>query len=192
MKKLLALAATASVLAFAAPASAQQWQNINQRQAQLDQRIDVGVRNGALTRNEAVRLRGEFRDIAQLEARYRSSNGLSSGERADLDRRFDNLSQRIRYERHDRQDRRNDNWQPINARQNQLDARIDAGLRNGSLSYREASRLRAEFGQIAHLEDNYRRNGLSVAERRDLDRRFDVLSARITAERRDRDNRRRS
>lgn len=60
MKKLLAMAVAASALAFAAPASAQGWQSINQRQAQLDQRIDVGVRNGSLTRNEGVRLRAEF------------------------------------------------------------------------------------------------------------------------------------
>lgn len=188
MKKFLALAAAVSALAVAAPASAQTWQNINQRQAQLDQRIDVGVRNGSLTRNEAVRLRAEFHDITRLEARYRASNGLSYRERADLDRRFDALSQRIAYQRNDNQDR--GGWISINQRQRQLDARIDAGVRNGSLSHREASRLRAEFGHIAHLENSYRSNGLSLAERRDLDRRFDALSREIHAERRDWNNRR--
>ncbi|MGE0597577.1 MAG: hypothetical protein AB7P07_14535 [Hyphomonadaceae bacterium] len=187
MKKLLAIAAAATTLAIAAPASAQYWQPINQRQAQLDQRIDVGVRNGSLTRNEAVRLRTEFRDIARLEARYRASNGLSYSERADLDRRFDALSQRVRYERNDRQDR--DNWVPINQRQRQLDARIDAGLRNGSLSRAEGQALRAEFGAIAHLENSYRARGLTVRERAELDRRFDRLSQRIYAEARDRNNR---
>lgn len=88
-----------------APAVAQSWQSINQRQANLDRRIDVGVRNGSLTRAEARNLRSEFRQISRLEARYRA-NGLSLRERRDLDRRFDLLSARIRYERHDRQDRR--------------------------------------------------------------------------------------
>src|SRR5262245_55162025 len=116
MKKLLAMAVAVSALAVAAPASAPQWQSINQRQASLDQRIDVGVRNGSLTRNEAMQLRSEFRDLARLEARYRSSYGLSQAERRDLDRRFDALSQRIRYERHDRQDRgdRGNGWNEIN------------------------------------------------------------------------------
>lgn len=187
MKKFLAMAVAASALAVAAPASAQSWQNINQRQAQLDQRIDVGVRDGSLTRNEAVRLRSEFNDLARLETRYRASNGLSNAERADLDRRFDALSARVRFERNDRQDQR---WQPINARQRQLDNRIDWGVRNGYLSRREATTLRAEFNQIARLEVSYRRNGLSNPERRELDRRFDRLSATVEAELRDRDNRR--
>jgi hypothetical protein len=83
-----------------------QWQSINSRQANLDRRIDIGIRNGSLTRSEAVRLRAEFRNIAYLEARYRRSGGLSAWERQDLDRRFDRLSARIRIDRHDRQDRR--------------------------------------------------------------------------------------
>jgi hypothetical protein len=186
MKNLLVAAVAASVLAAAAPAVAQDWRSINSRQAMLDQRIDVGVRNGSLTRNEAVRLRAEFRDIAALEARYRN-NGLSFSERADLDRRFDRLSAQIRYERNDRQDR--GDWQPINARQAQINARINAGLRDRSLSDREADRLRYEFRVIADRERDYRRGGLTAAERRDLDRRFDRLGAMIQAERRDNNNR---
>mgnify|MGYP003395119754 CR=1 FL=1 len=194
MNKFLAMAVAASALAVAAPASAQQWQSINQRQANLDQRIDVGVRNGSLTRNEAVRLRSEFNDLARLEAHYRSSNGLSMSERRDLDMRFDSLSAQIRYERNDRDDRydrdRYDrDWQPINQRQRQLDRRIDRGIRDGRLDRREAYQLRAEFNDIARLEVRYRRNGLSSQERRDLDRRFDRLDARLEASLNDRDRR---
>ncbi|HVK79286.1 MAG TPA: hypothetical protein VM915_01620 [Verrucomicrobiae bacterium] len=189
MKKFLALAATASVLAFAAPAAAQSWQNINDRQERLDERIDRGVQNGSLTRREASQLRADFQEIVRVERAYRMSNGLSARERDDLDRRFDALSARIRWERNDNQDRGDRGWQNINQRQRALDARIDAGLRDRSLSRVEASRLRAEFQQIARIEQDYRRNGLSQAERRDLDRRFDRLSYRVEAERRDRDNR---
>ena len=134
MKRIIASVLAVSAIAVAAPAFAQsgygdrdrdgvpnrydsynnnrdyrgygQWQSINSRQANLDRRIDMGVRNGSLTRAEAVRLRSEFRQIAYLESRYRRSGGLSAWERQDLDRRFDRLSSRIRYERHDRQDRR--------------------------------------------------------------------------------------
>jgi hypothetical protein len=71
------------------------------RVARLDQRIDMGIRSGSLTRNEAWRLKGDLRETARLQARY-SRNGLSGWERADLDRRFDRISAQIRYERHDR------------------------------------------------------------------------------------------
>ncbi|MGE0742425.1 MAG: hypothetical protein AB7O98_13880 [Hyphomonadaceae bacterium] len=190
MKKILAMAVAASALAFSAPAFAQSWQSINARQANLDQRIDVGVRNGSLTAREATQLRAEFRDIARLEAHYRSSYGLSQAERRDLDRRFDALSQRIRYERNDWQDRpgRGNDWTPINQRQREIDMRIDAGRRDGSLSRAEASRLRADFQYLAQLEARYRQNGLSNRERRDLDDRFDRLEGRVLAERRDRNN----
>jgi len=106
MKRLLLSAAAAAVTLTALPsiASAQPWQSIDARQANLERRIDQGVRHGDLTRPEAMRLRGEFRDLARLERQYRR-DGLSPWERRDLDRRFDRLSNRIYAERHDNQDR---------------------------------------------------------------------------------------
>jgi len=71
------------------------------RVARLDQRIDMGIRSGSLTRSEAWRLKGDLRETARLQARY-SRGGLSGWERADLDRRFDRISAQIRYERRDR------------------------------------------------------------------------------------------
>jgi hypothetical protein len=81
-------------------------------------------------------------------------------------------------------------WQSINARQDDLDRRIDRGVRTGQLSRREASRLRGEFNGLLRLEANYRRGGLTAWERADLDRRFDRLSGQIRHERNDWDNRR--
>ena len=81
--------------------SYQNWQSINDRKYNLDRRIDQGVRNGQLSRREAVRLRGEFNSLLRLEANYRRG-GLTAWERADLDRRFDRLSDQIRHERRDR------------------------------------------------------------------------------------------
>jgi hypothetical protein len=86
-------------------ATAAPWQSGNQRQARLDQRIDQGVRSGALNRNEARRLRQDSRQLSALEGRYRR-DGLSQWERRDLDRRYDALSARVRYDKHDRRHRR--------------------------------------------------------------------------------------
>ncbi|HEY9216448.1 MAG TPA: hypothetical protein VIO94_00255 [Phenylobacterium sp.] len=170
----------------AADRGADDWQSINQRQAQLDQRIDAGVRSGQLTATEAARLRAEFQDVARMEARYRQ-DGLTAAERADLDQRFDRLEVDIRDERRDRQaeNRGAGDWQNINQRQAQLDQRIDAGVRRGQLTASEAWRLRAEFQDLARMEARYRRGGLNSVERADLDRRFDLLSAKIHDERRD-------
>lgn len=104
------------------------------------------------------------------------------------------------YDRHDRNDRyeRNDRdryenhgrWQSIAQRKYQLDRRIDVGMRNGSLSRREAVRLQSELNSLIRLERNYMRGGLTRWERNDLDRRYDRLAVQIRVERRDRDNRR--
>lgn len=109
MKKFSLMLAGLAVVATSVPmaANAQAWQNINARQARLEQRINQGIRSGALNRNEAVRLRAQFRDLTVLENRYRrSGGGLSLQERRDLDRRFDALSARIKVQKNDRQYRR--------------------------------------------------------------------------------------
>jgi len=119
MKKFTLILASLGVAAAAVPATAiaapaphaasfqGAWQNINARQARLDARINQGIRSGALTRSEAVRLKVQFRELARLEARYRATRpGLTLAERRDLDRRFDALSARIQVEKHDRNHRR--------------------------------------------------------------------------------------
>jgi len=81
------------------------------------------------------------------------------------------------------------NWQPIHRRVANLDRRIDQGVRNGALTRREASGLRAELNALVRLERQYSRNGLSRQEVRDLDHRFDRLAQRVRWERRDGDRR---
>lgn len=109
MNKLSLVLASLAFAATAVPAAAnaQSWQPIRQREVNLDRRIDQGIRSGALNRNEAARLTGQFRRLTYLEARYRrSGGGLTLAERRDLDRRFTALSQRVRIQKHDRQVRR--------------------------------------------------------------------------------------
>jgi hypothetical protein len=186
MKKLIiTLLAATAIGAVAAPAMAQPgWRSINERQRELDNRIDDGVRRGCLTRIEAVRLRTEFQRIVYLERDYRrSGSGLTSWERRDLDMRLDRLQQDIGRQCRDGDDRWDGSlpWENINQRQRRLDDRIDRGVRRGCLSSREADRLRTEFRNIARLENDYRRTGggLNSWERQDLDRRFDRLAADI-------------
>jgi hypothetical protein len=112
-KAILGLAATAAALvslsgtAGAAPG----FQPLGQRLAGLEQRINQGVRSGALNRSEADSLRVGIARIRLYEAQYRRG-GIDRTEQSDLNRRFDNLARHVRVEKNDRdyrgQDFRND------------------------------------------------------------------------------------
>lgn len=120
MKKFTILIAGLGIAASAIPATAiaasapqpgygmqsGAWQNINARQNRIENRINQGIRSGALTRREATNLRMQFRQIERLEQRYRASRpGLTMAERRDLDRRFDALERSIRVQKNDRDHR---------------------------------------------------------------------------------------
>lgn len=84
-----------------------------------------------------------------------------------------------------------DDWargrRPLNERRGALEARIDAGVRDGSISYAEASRLRADFDALVRLEARYAADGRITAEERDdLGSRYRILSRRVDAARDDR------
>jgi hypothetical protein len=81
------------------------WQSISQRKFQLDRRIDVGLRNGALSRREARGLQTQLNSLIRLERNY-MRGGLTRWERNDLDRRYDRLAVQVRMERRDRDNRR--------------------------------------------------------------------------------------
>ena len=81
----------------------------------------------------------------------------------------------------------NDREGSINDRQGEISRRIDRGLRDGSLTRREAYRLQDDNREIARLEAVYRYNGLSGWERAELDRRLDRLESQVRGQRRDRD-----
>lgn len=114
------LAATTAAVALGAalPAAAQSyrhapvyesrhdgWRSIDQRKYNLDRRIDQGVRTRQLSVREASRLKSELNSLVRLERAYQR-DGLSRRERMELDRRYDALSAKVRYERRDHNGRR--------------------------------------------------------------------------------------
>lgn len=125
MNKLLAAAAAAGLLAFAAPASAQSWRDrddhyrdrdyrhgynardhyrfgvwIDRQQGELEARIYNGLRTGRLSHWEARRFQDRLDETRWLEARYRR-NGLTRGEYMDLSRRLDRLEAALMAELYD-------------------------------------------------------------------------------------------
>lgn len=68
--------------------------NFDQRRHRIDRRIERNLRDGDLTRREAIRLSHQLIDIERLQNRYRV-NGYTRWEIADLDRRLDALEHRV-------------------------------------------------------------------------------------------------
>jgi hypothetical protein len=70
-------------------------------------------------------------------------------------------------------------WKPLNVRQDQVAEEIAAGVDSGQLSDLQARDLRDQFKGLLNLEDEYRKTGLTNAQRADLEARYDTLEARI-------------
>jgi hypothetical protein len=84
-----------------APAAAVRSPVIDQRQTNQAGRVAQGVKSGELTRPEAQELRGERRDIRDLERTYESDGTLTKGERSDIKQQLDQNSREIYEEKHD-------------------------------------------------------------------------------------------
>ena len=67
----------------------------------------------------------------------------------------------------------------FDARIGQLEARIDAGMRAGTINRREAWRLRQQLRQIDLLENRYARGGFTRSERMDLQQRIRNLREHV-------------
>lgn len=85
-----------------------------------------------------------------------------------------------------------DDWgrggQPLTNRRADLSARIDAGVRDGTLTRYEADQLRSEYDALARIEASYSADGrITTAERDDLRSRYRSFSQRLRAQRGDSD-----
>lgn len=74
--------------------------DIRQREAWLERRIQRGQRDGSLTRREADRALRQLADIRRDEYRMSRRDGLDAREEAQVQARLDDLSQSIRWARH--------------------------------------------------------------------------------------------
>src|SRR5437868_6486630 len=90
------LALTGLALALPAVAQGQRWPSIRSRESAFEQRLQDGEQSGAISPDEAQRLRGAFEDLVAREQDYRySPPGLTLNEVQDLDYRVDALSDRL-------------------------------------------------------------------------------------------------
>ena len=85
-----------NLLKKASPVQQQTQNNINIKQAQLDNEIKQGVASGKLTTAEETELRGEFNNIAQTEAGFLSDNVLNDPETVQLVKELEALENKIK------------------------------------------------------------------------------------------------
>ncbi|MFN3932061.1 MAG: hypothetical protein ACK4JY_09965 [Brevundimonas sp.] len=150
-----------------------------QQRADLDARIEAGVRDGSLSRTEAGRLRADYDALVQLETRYAADGRMTTTERQDLRDRYRALSQRVGEQVRD--DDMSYGWRPLIDQRSAFDARVDAGVRSRALSSSEGARLRSDFQALIRLESDYMRDGLSAREQQDLTARLADLDRRVGA-----------
>lgn len=102
----LVLAAPIVSLAQDATDTAAHHRGINARQERQAARIRDGRQDGELTRGELNRLRADEAAVRAEERVYRrSGDGLSQGERRDLERDLNRTSREIYRDKHNNRDR---------------------------------------------------------------------------------------
>ena len=162
------LVAAATLLAagftFAQPATpADATAQMTQRQANQQQRVENGLKNGSLTVKEAGRIeRGEAaldRTIARDAA-----NGISPKEQAQINRRENALSREIAKDTHNAQQ-----GNPASASSRRLqadvqrnanqDQRIANGVKSGQLTNKDVSALERGQARVDRKEARAARNG---------------------------------
>ena len=172
MNKLFAMAALSALAA--APALAQSTQadvnaeagaGIDNRIAQLETRLQAGIRAGTIDRQETRNLRPQLRELTRLERRY-SRDGLSQQERRDLQQRIRSVRQQIRladngnYDRYERYGYNDDDYYDTYA--------SGAGAYGQGGPYEEVSEVCGARSGISGILGNLLGggdHGLSVGER---------------------------
>jgi len=170
---------------------------IQQRMQNQEQRIDQGVAGGALTPKEAGRLEAEQAKIQQTEQRMKSDGQLTPKERQKLRNMHDRSSRHIYNQKHDAQTAnvgRSGGSAPgsmkdpgIQRRMQNMEQRIDQGVKSGALTPKEAGKLEAEQARIQQAESRMKSDGnLTGQERQKLHNMQDRSSNHIYRQKHDR------
>jgi len=186
IKLLPAMLALLGTAAFAQTAATETQRDVNQQQ-----RIEQGLQSGQLSTREAAKLEREEAKVNRAQAQAMKDGQLSAAEKQRLQRMQNKVSNDIKAEKHDAQ---TGNPNSASSRRMQADVqrdinqqkRIEAGVKDGSLTKKEAARM--EGGQ-AHDDRMQARAGsdghVGAGEQRRIQRKENAQSGRIRHERHD-------
>lgn len=178
------IATTAFGASFAASAQTSA-ANSTQRDVNQEQRIENGLQNGTITTRENAQLQRDEAHVDKLQARDMKNGPMTPAEKAQLQAAQDKTSRDIHEAKTN-----GINGNPLSASSQRAQAdtqrdinqqqRINNGVRDGSLTNHEASKL--ERGQ-SHVDSRQARAGangnVSAGEQRRIARADNRQSARI-------------
>lgn len=178
------------IAAAAAPAFAQA-PGYTQRDVNQEQRIEQGLKSGALDTKEAARLEREQGRIDRMEARATRDGNLTAAEKARINAAQNKASRDIAREKHDAQ---TGNPNSASSQRMQADVqrninqekRIQQGMASGQLTNREASRLEAGQAHVDRAEARAGRDGhVGAGEQAHIQHSENVQSRRIFRQKHD-------
>jgi hypothetical protein len=145
---------------------------VQQRMQNQENRIDQGVKSGALTPKETGNLEAEQARIRQSEERMKSDGTLTGQERQRLRTMQNKADADIYNQKHDAQTAPVTSKPRATIRQRQMnqEQRIEQGVKSGELTPKEAGRLEGEQARIQQTKERMKSDGqLTPAERERLD-----------------------
>lgn len=149
----------------------------NQR-AQFESRVDSEVSTGGLSQATAARLKADYYELVQLEARYGADRRFTTAERTTLADRYGDLTQVLADRAY--ADAGTVSTADVAEGRAQFDSRVNAAVSARRISRTQGTRLKSDYAAVAQVEAGYLRDGLlSQAERADLDARLDALDVRL-------------
>ncbi|HWQ87519.1 hypothetical protein [Brevundimonas sp.] len=152
---------------------------LNTNRTQFESRLNADVRSGAISSSAAASLSAEYGDLVALEARYTADGRVTTRERSDLAERYRAFATRYQAGGQGGYDDDYDGWRPLAESRAAFDARVNAGVRNRTLTRAQANRLTTDFNALVQLETGYQRNGIDSRERQDLEARWADLNRRV-------------
>ncbi len=154
------------------------------QRGQFESRVDADVRSGALSQNTGSRLKYDYYELVQVEARYGADRRFTTQERADLTQRYSALTQVLTdggYSNDDGGYGDDDNRaENIAEGQAEFVARVNAAVSARRITRVAGTRLRTDYAALIRTEAEYMRDGrLTSGERDDLEARLDELDGRV-------------
>lgn len=176
MKKLyttaFALVAVVGLGSIALAQGSTQTKRVDRREQRQQDRVANGLKDGSLSAGEAARIERDEAKVRRDEAAAKADGVVTKRERARLNHELNHTSREIS------RDRRNSPG--VDRREQNQQNRVAAGLKNGSLTSREAAKIERDEAKIQRDEAAAKADGVvTKREKARLNRELNHTSREI-------------